>query len=414
MGLVYTHTHAALLTTLRSLEDAGHDEDAPPLDHDVAISLLRGLAADWTLRDAADAWVAGLWSAPFGWRTALTGKVIGAVVPDHAMTPYGGSASTCTECGQDGSGLNGAEQWALRHHDGAPIDAHIPEHVHTLEGFSGQERPAPTEYDLWALRAVLTVIRALPPATRYSQARDALKKAAILPTSKVWAYQSLLEELALVGILASDEHPGMLTRWSSYAERDRRPNVRVEVQAPLAWWDSSVGIRQEALKAVFGHLDLSDVDLDAPRPTPSPERKLTVTGAPVARRRSPATVPPSVGEGQAEAGDVYALHLADEKWATVYVHGEALTEPRRYVYAEFLEGLHDGFPEVDALGTRVRPRRDGRSAFRVHSLEKLPRCRRIARGVASPLADEPFPDGTPTGNASDFRSMAGWFWKDLD
>ena len=106
---------------------------------------------------------------------------------------------------------------------------------------------------------------------------------------------------------------------------------------------------------------------------------------------------------------MYAIRLGDDRWVTAYVHGEALTEPRRYVLVEYLAGVHASFPSPDAVGVAVQPRRDGgRSTFRVHSLEKLPRARRIARDVPAPAAAEPLPTSSPTGAAEHIRQMAGW------
>jgi hypothetical protein len=46
----------------------------------------------------------------------------------------------------------------------------------------------------------------------------------------------------------------------------------------------------------------------------------------------------------------------------------------------------------------------------VHSLEKLPHARRIARGVPVPSAAEPMPSSSPTGGAKDLRTMIDWFF----
>ncbi|WP_217617306.1 hypothetical protein, partial [Cellulomonas sp. GbtcB1] len=83
--------------------------------------------------------------------------------------------------------------------------------------------------------------------------------------------------------------PGIVERWTTYAERDQRPSVRVEVQAPLAWWDSDHGLREDVVGRVFGHLGTSSVDLDAPRPSPEPERAATATVALPALLRAPRT-----------------------------------------------------------------------------------------------------------------------------
>lgn len=408
-------THTALIAGLRPVERGSQASARPGTAHDDAVAALRAHAAQWSLQDAASSWVAGLWSAPFGWRSALTGVAVGSVLPPHPAEPYSATSDTCRVCGhREGLGLDVAEERWQRHTQGAPIDGAVAEHALALDDLAGHPRPEPTEYDVWALRALLTTLRTLPPRTRPSKAREALKRTGVLPTSSAWPYQSVLEELALVGVVATAERPGMVERWTTYAERDQRPSVRVEVQAPLAWWSSDHGLREGVVEQVFGHLGAASVDLDGPRPTPVPERAATATVAIPALLRAPRTgggLPPHVGTGQAEAGDVYAIRLGDDRWVTAYVHGEALTDPRRYVLVEYLAGVHTSFPSPDAVGVAVQPRRDGsRSTFRVHSLEKLPRARRIVQGVSAPAAAEPLPASSPTGAAEHIRQMAGWFF----
>ncbi|MGW4483619.1 hypothetical protein ACWEOE_07240 [Amycolatopsis sp. NPDC004368] len=192
---------------------------------------LRELGAAWDVRAAASVWVAGLWSASWAWRPALTGALLARAVPEHESQPYRSSTS-CRVCGTDAPAvLASADAWYRRHTAGVPIDGDVPWHVPALEELADQPRPAPSEHDRWLLRAVLTVLRALPDGNR------------LLDTTAVHAYGSVLEELALVGVVATAEHPGLAERWSDCVERDQRPNDRIEVQAPLAWWRSSDGLR---------------------------------------------------------------------------------------------------------------------------------------------------------------------------
>ena len=111
-------------------------------------------------------------------------------------------------------------------------------------------RPAPSEYDRWTFRAIPTTLRGLPPKPRYGKARDALYREKLLPTKAAF---------------------------TTYAQRDQRPNVRVEMQVPLAWWDSSVGINEHVLKTVFTGFDTASVSL-ARWPTPFPPLAETTTG----------------------------------------------------------------------------------------------------------------------------------------
>ena len=174
---------------------------------------------------------------------------------------------------------------------------------------TAQELPIPNEYDRWTFRAVLTVLRELPPKTRYSKVATALKKERLLPTQKEYAYRDLLETLALIGILDTPEHPGMITQFTTYIQRDERPNVQVEVQAPLAWWDSSVGINENNLNKIFHDFDLSNISL-ADKPEESPAVKDTILGALEKKRSVRGKVPkasPDAGTGEVQSGDVYAV-----------------------------------------------------------------------------------------------------------
>ncbi|MEV8608759.1 hypothetical protein AB0383_12630 [Amycolatopsis sp. NPDC051373] len=134
----------------------------------------------------------------------------------------------------------------------------MPEHVLALEELAGQPRPVPSEHDRWVLRAMLTVLRTLPDGKGYGAARTELKRHRLLDTTAVHAYGSVLEELALVGVVATAEHPGLVRRWSDYVERDQRPSDRVVVQAPPAWWRSSDGLREDVAREVFADFDTGD------------------------------------------------------------------------------------------------------------------------------------------------------------
>jgi hypothetical protein len=256
------------------------------LDHDETLAELRTLTAGWTVTEAASEFVASLWSAPFAWRSVLPAKAIIAVMPEHGFEPYSASSKgTCGVCGFQVTAQDVAWQWLTRMTAGTPLDGQPGGYLLVLRRLSSLGRPQPTDYDKWIFRAVLTVLRELPPKTRYSKAIPELKKAGLLPSTSRYVYGNLLEVLGLLGVLDTAEHPGMATRFTTYRERDQRPSARVEVQAPLAWWDSSVGVNEATVKMLFSGLDTSSVDLAA-RPEPDPPLRGTVTGA-LAKLRVP-------------------------------------------------------------------------------------------------------------------------------
>ncbi|WP_326568351.1 hypothetical protein VSH64_42395 [Amycolatopsis rhabdoformis] len=401
-----------------ALGAAGKPPDAVRrFTHDDAVAELRTLGAEWELGAAASAWVAGLWSASWAWRPALTGVLLARELPEHDAVPYR-TSSTCRVCGTDAKpALAPTDAWYRRHTGGVPIDGDVPGYVLALEELSGRPRPVPSEYDRWVLRAVLTVLRTLPADKRYSAARAELKRLRLLDTTAVHAYGSVLEELALVGVVATAEHPGLVERWSDYVERDQRPNERVEVQAPLAWWQSSDGLREDVVREVFADFDTSEVDLDQ-RPTPDPKPGATIVAATAKRARalakqSATKVPRSAGTGPASVGDVYAMRVSADRWVTLYVWSVDSSGARAYAEVEFLAGLFPEVPGPTELSDRVQPRFDGRWRYRAHSLEKAPNTRRVTQGRPAPAGDGPPPDRSPSGNAKDLRSLAAACFREL-
>ena len=407
-----TPPYAALRELLAS---AGLDPDtALRPAHDDCLSQLRERAAAWSVQQAAAAFVAGLWSAPAAWRSALPGVLIARVMPAHPFTPWSASSSDlCEVCGWRRGPVQLLQAWAFRLTAGTPLDGEPAGYAQVLQ-WLGDARPEPTEYDRWALGALRTVLRSLPAATRYSAGAKAIAAAKILRGAHTPT--AVLEDLALVGVLAPPTHPGMAERFTSYRERDARPNQRVEVQAPLAWWDSNVGqhgVRAEYFDMLFGGLDIPTVSLDAPRPVPLPAAKDSLDGGLAARARALAPKQPkaaaSVGDGPAAAGDVWAIRLEPGRWVTVYVH-EVRERERAYAHAEFLAGVFSDLPDAADIPARVQPRRSGRAATWVHSLDRTPWMRRIAQGRHAPAGDGARPHDGGWGAAKELRHLSSWHY----
>lgn len=409
-------TDPALGALADALTSAGLDPAATShLDHAATLDLLHQGAAAWTRTSAASAFTAALWSAPAAWRSALPGVLLAEAMPAHPFAPWSAASPTvCEVCGYRDEPVHLLTSWALRLTGGTPLDGDPTGYAATLD-WCGTERPQPTDYDRWALAAVFAVIRSLPVATRYSAAAKAITGARILRGR--WAARDVLEALALVGVLAPPDRPGLSERFTTYRERDQRPTVRVEVQAPLAWWNTDVGdggIRTDIAEELFGDLGLPTVDLEGPRPTPTPPEKQTLDGGLAARVRALTPRQPrasaSVGSGPVAPGDVWAIRLEPGRWVTAYVH-EVRERERPYAHAEYLLGVHEAQPGVADVTLRVAPRLDGRAPQWVHSLETTPWVRRIAQGVPPPDADEPRPSDGSWQSGRHFKELSGWYFR---
>ncbi len=379
--------------------------------HDELWGDFHALAETWTLAEAADAFIAGLWSAPFLWQSALPAKLLSQATPRHPFTPYAGSGDTCRVCGFRRKAVDITYLWYRRMTGSFPLAGDPAGYVYALrEMAKSQSRPVPTAYDLWTFRAILTVIRQMPPKSRYSKTRDALQKEKLLPTSPKANYCSLLEVLALTGILDTPEHPGMATQFTTYLERDLRPSVRVEVQAPLAWWDSSIGINETALRRIFSGTDCSPVSL-ADRPVPVPPLSRTVTGElavqKTPRRRLP--VSPDAGKGPAQAKDVYAVRIREDAWVTIYCH----KVEDNYVIVEYLDGIFSEMPLKSQIISAFRPRSSGRWQAKASGLDRTSGVKRIARDIPAPRTDLTAPEKIPYATAASLKNLAWWCFPEL-
>lgn len=394
--LVATLTAAGL--DPRRLMDADHGADQ---------AALRERAARWTREDAAAAFVAGLWSAPGGWRGALIGVLLADAMPEHTLSPWNENLPyLCQVCGVRPGADQVVDEWARRVLE-TPLDGD-PSAAAAQLGWFGDGRPVPTAYDRWVLGAVRAVLASLPAGTRYAKAGAAIDAAKILPAR---SGGEVLEDLALIGVLAATDHPGLVERFTTYRERDARPNTRVEVQAPLAWWDTSVGdhgVRPELWEAVFGHLDIPVVDLDAPRPAPDPVARDTIVGGLAARVRAltpkAERAAASVGSGPVAAGDVWAMRVRDGAWVTFYVH-DVHERGRPYARVEPLTGVFATQPAVDDAHGTVQPRFDGRWVMYAHSVDRTPHTRRIAEGVSVPAGDGEVPERGSWQAAKELRHL---------
>lgn len=381
-------------------------------DHEEVLNELYRLTEKWTLTEAADAFIAGLWSAPFLWKSVLPAKLMALSMPVHEHVPYSDSSTVCKICGYRDKAVDTTLLWYSRMTQGAPLDGEPVGHVWALREMEQmEERPVPTGYDIWTFRAILTVIRSLPPKARYSKARDELCRERLLPSSSKWVYGSLLETLALIGVLDTEDYPGMATQFTTYHRRDDRPSPRVEPQAPLAWWNSSIGVNEAVLKGIFPTLDCSSVSLEN-RPPAIPPLTQTVTGGLEKRKLPRRTFPksPDAGKGPVQAGDVYAVWIQDGIWITVYCH--RFVENR--VVVEYLDGIFSEMPTKAQLKNTIRPRRDGRWQMKAISIDKTTGVKRVARNIAVPLTELPEPDRIPYGGARELKYLAHWCFSEID
>lgn len=383
-------------------------------EHDKIIVNLKKFSKQWTIKEASDAFIASLWSAPIIWRSLLTGKLIADSIQEHNYTPYS-SSNTCRICGiKENSNIDRSLEWYFLMTNGTSLDGDLFGHLVAMEELSNEKiLPKPNDYDLWVFRKMLTVIRLLPDKARYSKAAEFLKKENLLPSKKLYLYKNLLESLAIIGILDTNDYPGMATSYTTYEKRDMRPNTKVEVQAPLAWWDSNIGINENTLKTIFSNYDLSNVS-SIHIPKEIPPKKETVLGCLESKRVTRSNIPktpPDAGKGPARFGDVYAVRIREGLWVTLYCHD--ISKDNR-VKVEFLEGTFEDIPLKSDLKLYFRPRKDGRWQCLVSSLDSTSWIRRVARNITRPETIIAPPDRVFMDNARNLKYLADWCFPEIN
>ncbi|RKG80200.1 hypothetical protein D7W79_08530 [Corallococcus exercitus] len=374
--------------------------------HDEAIDTLRRSAAKVDLRPAADAFVASMVSADLAWLSVLPAAILGRAMPAHAEERMGGGS--CRVCFFNAGAIDVTSVAYLRHLSGGDwgVDHPVNGALALAAALDSPPSswPTPTPRDVWVFHQVLELLRGLPPATRYSQARTALHKARLLSANRPYRCETVLEALAFIGILQTPEHPGLMTRFTPAIERDRRPSTHVEVPAPLAWWSAKEGLQETLVATLFGHLPRPEAEPPAPIATAPARRK---TASPAGSRPRSITGPPT-------PGSVYAIRLREDLWGAAYCH-EVRTDGRGILRGrmEYLDLLSPAPPTAEqVVGIGFRDRLSGeRWQTWCGGLDKTPGVKRIEVDVPAPPHGQPVPERIPTGGASELRHLAGWNFK---
>lgn len=395
-GLAALATHGLAPNTFREF------------DHDDAVAGLRRLAAAMPERAAADAFVAGLGSASPRWRALLPAWALGTAMPEHRGPTGDGTCDVCFLTA--GTTLDTTLAWWQRSRTGSPLPGDVCGYLLALESATSP-LPTPQDHDVWALHEILDVLRSLPPTARAGSAVQALRAAGPLPGADKWTLRSVLEDLAFVGVLQTPEHPGMLTAFTTARQRDRRPSVRVEVDAPLAFWRAADGVTEPLVQRLFGHRR---------RPV---RRPTAVALAAPTRRTQPGTrsAPlPAALRGEPRSGDLYAVRCREDAWVLAYCHRVDDLGGRRYGLVEYLDGVFpaqpsaaDAFDIGGTLSRGLRGRGPQRWQMWASRLDKTTGVRRLARDVTPPVDDRPAPERITTGGAKDLAHLASWCFTEI-
>jgi hypothetical protein len=252
------------------------------------------------------------------------------------------------------------------------------------------------------LSNALLAISALPAGATAAKAIKACQSAT---GHSARAAQEIVETLAFAGILEAPPHVGMLSRFVSSRERDARPNMRVEFDAPLGFWRGHHGVNWAHAQQLFGvakaNAPVSPRTHPSPKVSPSGGRGRGLT----ARHRSP------VPRRPAASGDVWAVTVRQDAWVALFVWDVATTRGQTYALVEYLDWFGT---EPTWSSPPVQIRSDAHRARRpmwLHGLHRLTGALLLAE--TQPPPHEAMPTARWHGGAKDAAQLAVWCFPEL-
>lgn len=207
----------------------------------------------------ADLFVASLSLKRLDYRVGLPALAIASHFPDHPFKPLDGG-SYCAVCGLKSSGndLLRTERNFDRFAAGGVIGTSPLDIAFYLECHQLLEPVTPTAADIKILHDILAVLsNAEPDETAKKQVLSKVRK---VPGFKANAEQAqlLLETLGYCGVLASPEHPGLLTEYINLGYAPRT-SAKTDWRYPTDFWRGEFGVNKKALDYWFSHLALGDI-----------------------------------------------------------------------------------------------------------------------------------------------------------
>jgi hypothetical protein len=232
-------------------KQAGVMFDPIRVSHDVivtrAIAAVRGVERE----AVTDAFIVSLSSRRLDLRSGLGSF---AVFQHFARHPASRDREPCSKCGVYSSKLQEEDlnvlnferfKWGGVRHD-HPLYASLD-----LELFRKLPRVAPTAADVAVLKGVLKAIEATPAKTSSAALQKYLAKA--VKSSKA-ERDVLVGILGYCGILATAAHPGYISHFVPWSDRDLPARRFIDMAYPACWWRRADGINSNALAYWFGHV----------------------------------------------------------------------------------------------------------------------------------------------------------------
>ncbi len=381
------------------------------IDHDALVARVRGARRIRTLAAGAAAFTASLTGGlPHG--VFLEAALLAHRLPAHAFTPLGRASTTCTICGLPARHTaDRAEEFLSWHDAGTGIPGDLAWAARALTEWPRGAAARPTPAARARLAQLLLAIERVPATGRPGAAVAAVHALGGFGGRRDHRARGVVETLAFAGVLEAPPHVGLATAFVSYVERDRRPTVRTEFDAPLGFWRGAHGVQWRNVERLFGIDRAAAAKLAATAPAPAPAARAPRARTKVAAPRAPRGLP----RRPARAGDVWSVRLREDAWIAAYVWEVAPRGDRPYARVEYLDRFTATPPTAaEVAGAGVRGRRDGRWQTWASGLHTTTGLALVAEGAAPPPVTSAAPDRVPAGGGKDLIHLADWCFPELD
>ena len=203
----------------------------------------RAAVAAVALEDVSQAFVASLTSRRLDLRSALGSYAVARHLPAHTFVPH--RSGMCAVCGlhrevtQDLNVLNFERfKWGgVRRDDVCYL-------AFDLEQFRCAPRLAVDAATVNLGKAMLDALRAAPTTETATTAERLIR----MLKGNADERHTVLDILAVCGVLETEKHRGYRTSFVPHAERKLPPRHYIDRCYPACWWSGRDGIQQEAVE----------------------------------------------------------------------------------------------------------------------------------------------------------------------
>jgi hypothetical protein len=239
------HTAPADLEYARA---AGYMFEPRTASHDDWVAMAIRARDRLTLDQVVEEFVSSLSSRRLAARSALGSVASVRLLGPHRFRNW--SVHRCAECSwwSEDEDLNVLS--FERHKWGGVRHGSVAYAAFDLETFGRSERRAETAEDLAILNSILRAARDSPAEARPRDLENAIAK--LLPSTRA-ERDVLLGVLALSGVLAPADHPGLMTAW--VPDTHRQPPAKPSKNDwlyPMFWWRGSTGVNEAVASDLFG------------------------------------------------------------------------------------------------------------------------------------------------------------------